>query len=116
MITATSAPTGTTPPQAARDKLIQDFNAVVADSEQLLKAIGAAGGEKTHALRASLEENLQHARQRLAQLEAGAAEKVRASARATDEYVHSHPWQSIGIVAAISAIVGIVLGLLLNRR
>jgi len=112
-----TATTGTTPtPQATRDKLIQDFSAVAADAEQLLKAVGAASGEKTHALRANLEENLRHARERLSELEASAADEIRARARATDQYVHSHPWQSIGIVAALSAIVGIVLGLLLNRR
>lgn len=102
--------------QASRDRLIEDFNAVVADTEQLLKAVGAAGGEKTSALRANLEQNLAHARQRLVELEANAAEKLKARAHAADQYVHSHPWQSVGIVAALSAIVGIVLGLLLNRR
>lgn len=106
----------TTTPQASREKLVQDFSAVVADTEQLLKSVGAASGEKAQSLRTSLEQNLQHARERLHELEAGAAEKLRARAHATDEYVHGHPWQSIGIVAAVSAIVGIVLGLLLNRR
>ena len=111
---AVSTPTPT--PHAVREKLMQDFNTVVADTEQLLKAVGTAGGEKSHTLRANLEQNLHQARERLADLEANAAEKVRARARATDEYIHSHPWQSVGIVAALSAIVGIVLGLLLNRR
>ena len=34
------------------------------------------------------------------------------TARATDDYVHDHPWQAIGIAAA----VGVVVGLLMNRR
>lgn len=99
-----------------KDKLIEDFNAVISDTEQLLKSVAATGGEKAIALRASVEQNLKTARERLQNLEQAAAEKTRAAAKVTDEYVHVHPWQSIGIAAGISAIVGVVIGLLLNRH
>lgn len=102
--------------QVARDKLLHDFTEVVSDTEQLLKSVAAAGGEKTQALRASVEHNLQAARARLGELEADARERAKAAARATDAYVHGHPWQSIAIASGIAAIVGIVVGLLLNRR
>jgi len=108
--------TSTTNTRVATDKLVQDFNEVVTDAEQLLKSIAAAGGEKSQALRATLEENLKTSRERLRELEERAVERTRAAARATDAYVHGHPWQSIAIVAGITAIVGIVVGLLLNRR
>ena len=39
-------------------------------------------------------------------------EKGKAAARATDDYVHDHPWKAVGIAAA----VGFVLGLIVNRR
>jgi ElaB/YqjD/DUF883 family membrane-anchored ribosome-binding protein len=99
-----------------KDKLIEDFNAVVSDTEQLLKAVAATGGEKAASLRGSVEHNLKVARERLQALEQAAEEKARATARATDEYVHGHPWQSIGIAAGIGAMLGVVVGLLLNRR
>ena len=99
-----------------KDKLYEDFNAVIADSEQLLKSLAASGGEKAVALRGSVEKNLKVARERLLDLEKAAEEKARATARATDEYVHGHPWQSVGIAAAIGAVLGFVIGLLLNRR
>jgi ElaB/YqjD/DUF883 family membrane-anchored ribosome-binding protein len=99
-----------------KDRLIEDFNTVIADSEQLLKAVSATGGEKVGALRAGVEQNLKVAQERLQRLEQAAAEKARVAARATDEYVHVHPWQSIGIAGAIGAVLGIVVGLLLNRR
>lgn len=102
--------------QVTREKLLQDFNEVINDTEQLLKSVSSAGGEKAQALRTTIEQNLKAAQERLAQLEETALERTRAAAKATDEYVRGHPWQSIAIAAAIGAIVGVVVGLLLNRR
>ena len=99
-----------------RRKLVEDFNAVVSDTELLLKALAASGAEKGDALRASAEHNLAVARERLRELQDEAVERSRAAAKATDEYVHDNPWQSIGVVAAIAALAGFVVGLLMNRR
>ena len=89
----------------SRRKLAEDFNTVIADAEQLLKALAASGSEKTSALRATAEQNLEVARQRLRELQGQA-----------DEYVHENPWQSIGIVAGVAALAGFAIGLLMNRR
>ena len=102
--------------KVAKEKLLQDFNEVVSDTEQLLKSVASAGGEKTQALRTSVEQNLKLAKERLNQFEHAAVERTRAAAKATDEYVHTNPWQSIAIAAGFGAILGIVVGLLLNRR
>jgi ElaB/YqjD/DUF883 family membrane-anchored ribosome-binding protein len=102
--------------QVAREKLLQDFNEVISDTEQLLKSVATAGGEKSQALRASLEQSLKAAQERLRKLEERAVERTRAAAKVTDEYVHVHPWQSIAIAAGVASILGIVVGLLLNRR
>src|SRR5688572_19276752 len=91
--------------QVAKDKLLHDFNEVVADTEQLLKSAASAGGEKAQALRASVEHSLKAARERLQELEHDAEKRARAAARATDAYVHGHPWQSIAIAAGVSAVV-----------
>ena len=53
-----------------------------------------------------------HAKLALQELEGKAIDQAKASARATDDYVHDHPWQAIGIAAAI----GFAAGLLMNRR
>jgi len=102
--------------QAAREKLIEDFGAIVADSEQLLKAMAAASGEKAQALRSDLERKLRDARERIDEIQGAAGERARAAARQADDYVHDHPWESIAIGAGIAAVVGIVLGLLISRR
>jgi ElaB/YqjD/DUF883 family membrane-anchored ribosome-binding protein len=39
-------------------------------------------------------------------------EKGKKAVRATDDYVHEHPWQAIGIAAG----VGVLVGLLINRK
>ena len=102
--------------QAAKEKLVEDFSAVIADSEELLKAMASAGGEKATALRSDLERKLKDARVQLDRIEEVAIARSRAAAKQADEYVHANPWQSMAIVASVAAIVGIVLGLILNRR
>ena len=102
--------------QATREKLLDDVNTVIADSEQLLKTMASAGAEKAQSLRADLVRKLEIARERLDEIEDMALERTRAAVKQTDEYVRENPWQSIAIAAGIAAIVGAVIGLLLNRR
>ena len=102
--------------QATKEKLLHDFNEVVNDTEQLLKSVSNTGGDKAQALSASIERNLEATRERLRELEQAAVERTRAAAKSADAYVHGHPWQSVGVAATIAAVLGIVVGLLLNRR
>ena len=102
--------------EATKDQLIENFNAVVTETEQLLKSVANAGGEKGAALRASVEQNLAIAKDRLSHFQQAATEKTQAAAHATDEYVHEHPWQAIGIAAGLGGAIGVAIGLMLNRR
>lgn len=95
-----------------KDKLIADLRVVIADAEELLKATANQAGEKVDELRARVRENLANARLKLADAEAAVIDKTRAAARATDDYVHDHPWKSVGVAAG----VGFVIGLLIGRR
>ena len=94
---------------AAKAQLVDDFNKVVGDTEALLRAMASVPGEKTAALRASVEENLKAAKQRVRELQGAAVEKTTAAARATDEYVHDNAWAMIGLAAAVGLIVGLVI-------
>ena len=100
----------------AKDKLVEDFNAVTSDIEELLKAIANAGGEKAQALRADLDRNLLAAREALNRLEERAREGTRAAANQADDYVHENPWQSIALAAGVAALAGIVVALLIGRK
>jgi ElaB/YqjD/DUF883 family membrane-anchored ribosome-binding protein len=95
-----------------REKLAADMRTVLADTEQLLKAVVGQSGEKLAALQPRIEEHLRNARFRLEAFEQVAAERARAAAEATDAYVHEHPWK----VASFTALIGIAVGLLIGRR
>ncbi len=97
-------------------KLLADFNAVVHEADQLLNAINDEGSDTAVAFRGKVERNLNAAKERLRDLEDAVVEKTRAGARATDEYVHENPWQTIGAAAGLSVIFGVALGVLLYRR
>ncbi len=99
-----------------RQQLIEQFDTIVTDTEQLLKTVVNAGGEKAGAVRTGIEQNLAMAKERLQEFRQSAVQKTQDTAHATDEYVHANPWQVIGIAAATTAIIGMVAGLLLNRR
>ncbi|MBU0601015.1 MAG: DUF883 family protein [Gammaproteobacteria bacterium] len=95
-----------------KEKLVTDLKLVIADAEELLRVTASQAGEKVGELRVRMQENLTSARHRLADAEAALKEKSREVARATDDYVHEHPWRSIGVAAG----AGLLIGLLLGRR
>lgn len=99
-----------------KDQLMQEYNSVVSETEQLLKSVGTAGSEGAQQLRASVEQSLHAAKDRLTQLQRDIAERSRAAAQATEEYVQENPWQSVGAAAAIGALAGLVAGMLIARR
>jgi len=98
--------------QFNKDQLMNDFKVVVADAEALLKATANSGGEKLAEVRAKAEESLSIAKARLIDVQDEVLARTKEAAKATDEYVHENPWQSIGIAAS----VGVVIGLLIGRR
>ncbi|HEY9192082.1 MAG TPA: DUF883 family protein [Methyloversatilis sp.] len=95
-----------------KEKLVADLKLVIADADELLRATASQAGEKVGELRLRMQENLTSARHKLADAEAALKEKSREVARATDDYVHDHPWKSIGVAAG----VGLLVGLLIGRR
>ena len=92
----------------SKGKLVADFQAVLADGEELLNATANQGGEKVTAIRAKMAERLTDAKQKLAAAQHVIVEKTRATAKATDQYVHENPWQSVLVAAGIGFIIGFV--------
>ncbi len=97
---------------AQRDKLLDDLRLVISDAEELLRLTAHQVGDDTAELRGRIQSRLQEAGIELAGLQDAATAQVKAAGHAADEFVHEHPWQSIGIAAAI----GLVVGLLVARR
>jgi ElaB/YqjD/DUF883 family membrane-anchored ribosome-binding protein len=102
----------TDPSEVTKEQLVNDFKVVIADAEALLKATAGQGGEALAAARARAEESLAAAKARMAEAQAALLVRTRAAAKATDEYVHMHPWKAIGVAAG----VGLVIGMLIGRR
>jgi ElaB/YqjD/DUF883 family membrane-anchored ribosome-binding protein len=102
----------TTNSEVTKDKLAADLRIVVADAEELLRATASQAGEKAAAARVKIQESLDVAKLKLAQLSEVGMDQAKAAARATDDYVHDHPWNAVGI----AALAGLVLGILISRR
>jgi ElaB/YqjD/DUF883 family membrane-anchored ribosome-binding protein len=97
---------------ATTSKLMEDLHAVVRDAEALLKATAAETGDKIQEARERATESLRQAKARLNDSEEGVLNNAREAVDKATSYVKSNPWQSLGIVAA----VGVIVGLLLRRR
>jgi ElaB/YqjD/DUF883 family membrane-anchored ribosome-binding protein len=100
----------------SKDQLYKEFNTVVTETEQLLKSVAAAGNNKAGALRDGVVDGLAAAGEKLDKLRLQAIDQASAAASATDDYVQENPWRAIGIAAAVSALTGLVAGLLIARR
>ncbi len=92
-----------------REKLIDEFTAVLSDAEEMLKKAATETGEKARDLRSQVESKLLHAKLRLQEIEGAAVDHAKAAARVTDDYVHDNPWQAVGVAAAIGFLVGLVV-------
>ena len=98
-----------------KGQLNEQFHAVVTETEQLLKSVVTAGGETAGAMRASAEQSLAKAKDRLRELEQAAVDQVEAASKSTDLYVHKNPWQAIGVAAGLTVVASVLVGLLLKR-
>ncbi len=98
--------------QVSKEKLVSDLKVLVGDTEELLKATAGQAGEKIAVARERIQASLAVYKDKLLDAEQALREKTKEAARATDEYVHDHPWQAVGVAAG----VGFLLGLLVSRR
>ena len=102
----------TTEIERARERLAADFHAIIADTEELLQATAGQAGEKASAARERIQHRLRLAKEKFDHAEAAVLNGARNAARATDGYVHVHPWTTVGIAAG----AGLLIGMLISRR
>lgn len=98
--------------QGTKERLMSDVNAVLVDAEDLLKQAAAASGEQAADLRRRAQSAIASAKTRLVDIEHKVVDKTKYAAKATDHWVHDHPWTAMGIAAG----VGVLIGLVINRR
>ena len=102
----------TTATESARRKLVDDFKALTADTEELLRATATLTGERASAARTRVEERLRAAKDAVGEFSGDVVERGRAAAEAADRTVRDHPWESVAIAAGL----GFLLGMLTARR
>jgi ElaB/YqjD/DUF883 family membrane-anchored ribosome-binding protein len=103
-------------PAPSKDKLLDEFNTVVTETEQLLKSVASLSSDKAGMLKGNVDEALIAASDRVVDIRDRYLAHAEAAATATDGYVRQNPWRAIGIVALAAAAAGLVSGLLIARR
>jgi ElaB/YqjD/DUF883 family membrane-anchored ribosome-binding protein len=96
----------------SKEKLVQDLKIVISDAEDLLRATASTAGERVAQAREKVQDSLDRAKVKLAEVEDVIIDRSKQAARATDEYVRENPWRAVGIAAGI----GVLVGMLISRR
>ena len=96
----------------AKERLSSDFRSVMDDVDSLMTATTNKAEGDIAALRERILSRLEGAKERVLDAQHEAVERAKRAATATDHFVHDHPWQAIGVAAA----VGVALGVLIGRR
>lgn len=93
-------------------RLAQDVQTVIADAQELMRLAAGEAGQGFKEARERLDRSTQAARKQLSAMQDSALQNAREAAGSADDYVREHPWEAIGISAAL----GVLLGLLIARR
>ncbi|HSX72122.1 MAG TPA: DUF883 family protein, partial [Pseudomonas sp.] len=96
----------------AQNAMSSEFQTLIRDTESLLRQTSEVAGHQMQELRTRITGNLGRARELLKETEHSLEQQGRVAMEKTEEYVHQHPWQTLGIAAG----VGFLLGLLAGRR
>jgi ElaB/YqjD/DUF883 family membrane-anchored ribosome-binding protein len=92
------------------DKLVADLKLLVADADQILQSTAGQTDARLAGMRDRLHQSLHNAQSRISVVEQNVAAAAKTAAKSTDQYVHDHTWQSIGLAAAVGVAVGILAG------
>lgn len=91
-----------------KDQAFSELQALIEESDKLLKDSSALVGEEAETLRAQVSLKLRQAMDSVANVR----DRTKPVVEATETYIGVHPWQTV----AVSAGFGLVVGLLLGRR
>ncbi|WP_296249851.1 DUF883 family protein [Pseudomonas sp. UBA4194] len=91
-----------------KDQAFSELQALIEESEKLLKSSASLVGEEADTLREQVSQKLKQA----ADSVGGVRKRAQPVVDATETYIGGHPWQTV----ALSAGFGLVVGLLIGRR
>lgn len=98
--------------KSPKGQLMTDLKAVIASAEDLLTATANQSGAAIEAARAKAESAIGQARKKVVALEEAVLERAKEAVAEGEHRIKEHPWSAV----AISAAVGLLLGLLIGRR
>jgi ElaB/YqjD/DUF883 family membrane-anchored ribosome-binding protein len=87
-------------------QLTDDLKVIAHDAEDLIKATAGEVSEKAREARSRLMTALESAKKTCGQLQ----EKAITSAKATDQVIRAHPYESIGVSFGVGLLIGVLLG------
>jgi len=99
-----------------KDALARDVDALMTDVQALLHDVKTETGVGANLGRHALKARQRALQERLVALREAGRTRVSEWTTTTDRYVHDHPWQSLGTVAAIAATTGAIVALAVSRR
>ena len=95
--------------QQSKDKLLVDLKAVVNDAQALLKEAMDTSAEGLSAVPAYLEDQLSAVKSNFERVKSAIETKAKNATAVTNVYVQENPWKAVGIAAAASVFVSILL-------
>ena len=90
----------------ARERLMADLQAVVRDSEDLLKATARDMSDAAQQARARLSVALDKARTTCAEWQEQGIATAKEAAKSTDAAIRSHPYESIAVAFGVGVLIG----------
>lgn len=100
------------PASTIRNRLIDDLKLVIKDAEDLLRGTRSQASEGYQTARTKFESTLHSAMDNLSTLESRFRDTSREALDTAHDYVQKNPWQAVGI----SALAGLVVGVLISRK
>ncbi|MFF7710052.1 DUF883 family protein [Pseudomonas sp. NPDC007930] len=89
-----------------KDQAFSELTALIEESEKLLKDSAALVGDEAETLREQVTLKLRKARESMD----GARSKAEPALEAAQDYIGSHPLQTVAIAAGLGLVVGLLLG------
>lgn len=86
-----------------------EFQRFIADIEDLITSMTPLTGDELARAKTQLSKRVEAAKESLFEAGSDVATRARHAARVTNDYVQEHPWQAVGLGAAIGMLIGIAV-------
>jgi ElaB/YqjD/DUF883 family membrane-anchored ribosome-binding protein len=93
-----------------------EFKNFVADIEDVVKRVANVTDNDVARVRAKIQSALTSTKDGLFSSVESAKHQAQQAAKYADDYVRESPWQALGVGAAVAAVLGLSIGLLISRR